>query len=141
MPAMAASRWNVSVGAQTIDAGVQVNGFFNNNITIHAGDTVDWNWNAEEIHTVTFGRPPGPLFIVDPGVSIIPGAGIAAAGNGTSYTGGFASSGVFGVNASSNTFSLTFPTVGTCTYVCLLHESMNGTVNVVSANSALAAAG
>ena len=139
MPAMAASHWNVSVGAQTSDAGVQANGFFNNDITIHAGDTVDWTWNAMEIHTVTFGALPGPLFIVDPGVSIAPGAGIAAVGNGASYTGGFASSGVFGVNASSNTFSLTFPTEGTYTYVCLLHEGMNGTVNVVSANSALAA--
>jgi plastocyanin len=138
MPAMAASHWNVRVGAQTTDAGVQANGFFNNNITIHAGDTVDWNWNAREIHTVTFGAPPGPLLIVDPGVSIVPGAGIAAVGDGFSYTGGFASSGVFGVNAASNTFSLTFPTVGTYTYVCLLHEGMNGTVNVVSANSALA---
>ena len=139
VPAMAASHWSVSVGAQSTDAGVQANGFFNNNITIHAGDTVDWSWYAREIHTVTFGTPPGQLFIVDPGVSIAPGAGIAAVGNGTSYTGGFASSGVFGVNSPSNTFSLTFPKEGTYAYVCLLHEGMNGTVNVISANSALAA--
>jgi plastocyanin len=136
MPALAASTWNVNVGAQTSDAAVQVNGFFNNNITIDAGDTVKWNWNTEEIHTVTFGTPPPPgnLFFVDPGVSITPGPGFIAVGNGTSYTGGFASSGVMArpvpPAAPPAPFTLTFPNVGTYSYVCLVHEGMKGTVTV-----------
>src|SRR5215471_14833944 len=65
MPVLAAqgATWNVAVGAESKDAGLQANGFFSNNITIHAGDTVNWKWSVQEIHTVTF-APEGPPFSV-----------------------------------------------------------------------------
>ena len=138
MPALAAqaTTWNVAVGAQSNDAGQQANGFFSRNITVHTGDTVNWNWNAEEIHTVTF-APVGPPFSVSGG-QIVLGPGFFPAG-GSSYTCGYANSGIFGISAPSNTYSLTFPNTGTYAYLCLIHPGMNGTVNVVSSDTALPA--
>ena len=58
--------WRVDVGAQKsdTDAGRQANFFFNRDITIKVGDTVQWTQAAEEIHTVTFlaGTPRPELF-------------------------------------------------------------------------------
>jgi plastocyanin len=53
-PALAATSWNARVGDQTSDAAVQANGFFNNDITVDVGDTVNWSWNVGEIHSVAF---------------------------------------------------------------------------------------
>jgi plastocyanin len=142
MPALAAQgpKWNIAVGAERKDAGLQANGFFTNNITIHAGDQVNWNRTVGEIHTVTF-APVGPPFSVtgppDTG-QIVLGPGFFPAG-GSSYTGGYANSGIFGVSAVSDTYSLTFPNTGVYPYVCLIHPGMDGTVNVVSPNTALPA--
>ena len=99
MPALAAASWHVSVGDQTSDAGVQANGFFNNNITVDVGDTVNWSWNAEEIHSVTFlSGAPEPLLFSPSGGQLNPNIpAFFPVGNGSSYDGtGFRSSGVFG---------------------------------------------
>lgn len=131
-PALAASSWNVAVGAQTSDAAVQANGFFNNNITVDVGDTVNWNWNTEELHTITLlagGEKPALVNVVEG--NLIPNAtAFTPVGNGSAYDGStFANSGVFGTGV-PNSFRLTFTKAGTYGYVCLVHAGMEGTVTV-----------
>jgi plastocyanin len=138
MPALAApATWYVKVGAQTADKGVQANGFFNNKLTVDAGDTVTWNWAADEIHTVTFlsGAPEPPLFAVIGG-QLVPNLAYVGPSGGPDYNGaGIANSGVFGFPGVPTAFSLRFTTPGTYSYVCLLHAGMAGTVTVNPADT------
>jgi plastocyanin len=138
LPVLAAPvTWSVKVGAQSADKGVQANGFFNNKITIDAGDTVTWNWAADEIHTVTFlsGAPEPPLFAVVGG-QLIPNLAYFGPSGGSDYNGtDVANSGVFGLPGVPSTFSLKFTTPGTYPYVCLLHAGMDGTVTVNPENT------
>jgi plastocyanin len=137
-PALAApATWHVEVGAQTADKGVQANTFFNNTITVDVGDTVIWNWAADEIHTVTFlsGAPEPPLFGVVGG-QLVPNLAYFGPSGGPDYNGaGIANSGVFGLPGVPATFSLRFTTPGTYSYVCLLHAGMDGSVTVNPANT------
>ena len=41
------------MGAQTNDKGRQALAFLPNEICIHAGDSITWQFDADEIHTVT----------------------------------------------------------------------------------------
>jgi plastocyanin len=136
MPALAATAWNVGVGAQTPDAGVQANGFFANKITVDVGDTVTWTERVGEIHTVTFlsGAPEPPLFSII-GNQIVPNLQAFAPAGGPTYAGsGFVNSGLLAVPG--QTFSLTFAAPGTYSYLCLVHAGMTGTVTVNPAGTA-----
>jgi plastocyanin len=144
MPALAAigpQQWSVKVGAQSSDASVQANAFYNNNITIDVGDTVTWTWSADEIHTVTFlsGAPEPPLFNVIPGnpPQLQPNFPFVVPNGRTSYDGtGLANSGVFGFVPGLTTFPLTFTKAGTYSYICIVHDGMDGTVTVNQAGTA-----
>jgi plastocyanin len=136
MPALAATTWHVNVGAQTPDAGVQANGFFDNNITVDVGDKVTWTEAVGEIHTVTFlsGAPEPPLFFII-GNQLIPNGQAFGPAGGPTYAGsGFVNSGLFAVPG--QTFSLTFTAPGTYSYLCLVHAGMTGTVKVNPAGTA-----
>ena len=50
----AQQNWHAKVGAQTPDMGRQALAFLPNEIWIHAGDSVTWTFNSDEIHTVSF---------------------------------------------------------------------------------------
>jgi plastocyanin len=134
--ALAATTWQVAVGAQSPDAGKQANFFFTKSITIDAGDTVTWTSQAGEIHTVTFlaGGAPPPLFTPDGSGGIIPnGLALGPTQNTPSYDGStFTNSGVLPLGVS---FSLSFPTPGDYPYVCLVHSQMKGTVHVQQAGA------
>jgi plastocyanin len=117
--------------AGTVTAGwgdriTVVQGFDPAVITIKAGETVTWkNATAYEPHTVTFKSP-----YKTPGDEGIP----APHGDksGSSYTGGFTSSGFIGPAPffPSSTFSLKFTKAGTYDYVCAIHPGMAGKVTV-----------
>src|SRR5215469_3023932 len=76
--ALAQQNWHAKVGAETPDMGRQALAFLPNEIWIHAGDSVSWTFNSDEIHTVSFlvvGQlfppfdvgcpvPPGPPFFM-----------------------------------------------------------------------------
>ena len=132
--------YSVVVGAENSSLGVTVNAFFPENLRIHVGDTVLFNQNSFEIHTVTFlaGGPmpdllvPFPLgpsgaMMLNPMVAFPtpPSSGY----DGSSY----ANSGVMSLDPGQPTqFSLTFTNPGTYDYVCVVHGiTMSGKVEVV----------
>ena len=49
-----AETWTLAVGAQSPDKARQALAFLPNEVWIHAGDTITWTVNADEIHTITF---------------------------------------------------------------------------------------
>src|SRR5882672_10292847 len=64
-PALGA-QWQATVGAESKNQGRQALAFLPNEIWIHAGDSIFWTFNADDIHTVTFLadgqiRPPFPV--------------------------------------------------------------------------------
>src|SRR5260370_36398310 len=63
-----AKTFTVLVGAEDVSAGATVPAFFPDTVSIHVGDTVHWERNANEIHTVSFlaGTPLPPLVIPAP---------------------------------------------------------------------------
>jgi plastocyanin len=120
------------VGANAVAAGwsggvTAVNRFLPETIEVKAGSTVTWDaFSDYEPHTVSF----GPNFKAG-----VPGPGQAPSGpkSGAAYTGGEASSGMFGKPGGPfppGPYKLSFPNAGTYAYVCVLHPAMVGTVKV-----------
>src|ERR1700752_4102465 len=54
LTAAAQQNWHAKVGAETPSMGRQALAFLPNEIWIHAGDSVTWTFNSDEIHTVSF---------------------------------------------------------------------------------------
>ena len=54
IPQMVQAQWHATVGAQGPEKGHQALAFLPNEIWIHAGDSITWTFDADEIHTVTF---------------------------------------------------------------------------------------
>jgi plastocyanin len=135
--------YTVLVGAEDVTQGASIVGFFPDTLTIHVGDTVHWQRNTDEIHTVTVlaGTPLPPLNVpAPPGLPsnlmrnpliaypVAPEDGLY---DGTT----FATSGIFGPDADQynvDAFDLTFTTPGTYDYVCVVHGArMSGQIIVV----------
>jgi plastocyanin len=121
MPALG-TQWNAAVGAASNNNGSQALAFLPNEIWIHAGDSISWTSNTDEIHTVTFltagqVRPPFPVGC--PGFS----ASGAIFDGSTCVT-----SPPF---VSGQSFSVLFPTAGNFKLVCLVHEDMTATIHVL----------
>jgi plastocyanin len=127
MPAFGA-QWQASVGAQSPDKARQVLAFLPNELWIHAGDSVLWTVNADEIHTITFLKAgqPRPLFV---GGCSYPPAPPQFTFGGASFDGSTCVS--TPPMAAGQTFTITFPAVGNYKLVCLVHSDMNGTVHVL----------
>src|SRR4051794_33997398 len=134
------------------------NAFYPRTGTIHAGDSVRWDWRG--FHTVTFplrGKQPPPLAIADK-TKPVGGASDAAGGafwfngqpnilvnpvgalpsrskryNGSTVVG----SGV-PLGSKPKPFALRFRRVGTFTYYCVVHPGMKARVRVVSKSRAVA---
>ena len=136
--------FTVLVGAEDVDHGASVVGYFPDTLRIHVGDTVHWQRNANEIHTVTFlaGTPlpdfnvPAPPGLLSPlmrnPLTAFPVAPEDGRYNGTT----FANSGIFGPDPELyqgvESFDLTFTRRGTYNYVCAVHgAAMSGQIIVV----------
>lgn len=105
------------------EPGYAVNEFLPENLVVTKGDTVTWEFDWFEPHSVTFGQPTGnPAAPTHPGQAVVP------------YTGAeFVSSGlIFGTPSAPETFSMQFNEFGTFPYVCILHPFMTGTVTVLA---------
>jgi len=114
--------------------------FFPENLTIHAGDSVEW---SPGFHAVAFGppallaqlrrtfvapaaRPSGPpALVLNPRV-------IYPAGGHTYSGAGFVNSGLL-VAPRPHSYALTFSAPGVYHYVCLIHPGMDGTITVLPA--------
>src|SRR5215471_6935088 len=52
--ASATQTWHATVGAQSNDEGHQALAFLPNEIWIHVNESIEWRFDADEPHTVTF---------------------------------------------------------------------------------------
>jgi plastocyanin len=123
-----AAQWNATVGGQTHDKGHQALAFLPNEIWIHAGDSIRWRFDADDIHTVTFltAGQPRPFFADGcPGFSSDPATydGSTCVTAPPMVTGG--------------TFTVIFPNAGNFKLVCLVHENMDGTIHVLAPSEPL----
>jgi plastocyanin len=123
--------WFATVGAQSNDKGRQALAFLPNEIWIHAGDSITWTFDVDEIHTVTFipdndTRPPFSP-VIPPGFS-----NTATFDGSKTVTTPALAKGVPPV-----TFTVTFPNAENFKLVCLVHENMTGVVHVLDAEAQL----
>ncbi|MGE5597562.1 MAG: plastocyanin/azurin family copper-binding protein [Hyphomicrobiales bacterium] len=104
------------------ESGYSINQFLPKAITVTEGTTVTWQFPWFEPHTVTI---PGNL---DPN-----GPEPEPTLNSTwPNDAGYLHSGtIFGDPSNPPTFSTTFTTAGTYTYICVIHPNMAGTVTVI----------
>jgi plastocyanin len=154
----AAQAWQVTVGAQSAHGAIQTMGFYPSQITIDQGDSITWNANSAEPHTVTFLSTADPC--PDSALCALPQTGFDLGSSaqstpqgGTSYDGtSYFNSGVMTTAQPGPTlpfppsvplvhsYTLTFPDTlapGSYTYYCLVHgQAMVGTVVVQAAGAA-----
>jgi plastocyanin len=119
------AQWNASVGAQSKDLGHQALAFLPNEIWIHAGDSINWTFPVDEIHTITFltnGQTRLPFPVGCPGFSA----------SGSTFDGSTCVT--TPPLASGATFTVEFPTAGNYKLVCLVHEDMTGTIHVLDSS-------
>jgi plastocyanin len=152
MPAAAATAtvqtaqtYTVLVGAENVAHASGVMAYFPAVLHIHVGDTVVWQQNSHEIHTVTFlaSTPmpdllePAPAPFPPGSLMINPLAAFPAAPAGGMYDGTtYANSGIMSTDPGNPTsFSLTFTQQGSFDYVCLVHGVMMSGTIVVEASS------
>jgi plastocyanin len=127
IPAFGAE-WQATVGAQDEQKGRQVVAFLPNELWIHAGDSVQWNVKADEIHTITFltAGQIRPTFDTGcPGFSF----GAATFDGSTCVT--------TPAMVSGQSFTVTFPSVGNFKLVCLVHPDMTGVIHVLDTSAPL----
>lgn len=128
LPHAVQAQWHATVGAQSKNKGHQALAFLPNEIWIHAGDSVTWKFDTDEIHTVSFltsGQTRLPFQVGCPGFT----DGSAAFDGSTCVTTGSLVNG--------QTFTVTFPVVGNFKIVCLVHVNMTGVVHVLNLSQPL----
>jgi plastocyanin len=127
----AQAQWHATVGAQTVDQGRQALAFLPNELWIHQGDSIMWNFDAGEIHTVTFlSTVPTPQ-IRPPFDAGCPGFSSAPAtfDGSTCVTTPPLVAGA--------TFTVSFPAVGNFKLVCLVHPDMTAVIHVLDPSQPL----
>lgn len=129
LPQIAQAQWRATVGAQSESLGHQALAFLPNELWIHAGDSVTWTFDSDEVHTVTFQRPGQIRLAFQVGCP-----GFAAGGSG-SFNGTTCISTPPVVKGQS--FTVTFPTAGNFKLVCLVHANMTGVVHVLDPSQPL----
>jgi plastocyanin len=140
-----ATNFTVKVGSETSSMSVQGQRFLPGDVTIDAGDTVTWQANSTEIHTVTFFNGGTPQVNLPPFNPTDPAQVLASTGGNTMASGANFNSGLLttGANAGPlpwpvvHSYVVTFPNPGTFTYYCLVHGvMMRGVVHVQPAGTA-----
>lgn len=147
--------WHVLVGAQAGNRAIQTMGFYPSHLWVDQGDTVTWQANSAEIHTVTFLSstspcptsalcalpsafdPADPTQSTPQGSSTYDGSSYYNSGVMTSATGDTGPLPPF-VHVQKS-YSLTFPASlapGTYVYYCVVHGmAMQGSVIVQAAGT------
>src|SRR5713101_3882101 len=123
VPHVVQAQWHATVGAQSKDKGRQALAFLPNEIWIHAGDNITWNFDVDEIHTVTFlkaGQIRLHRLVGCPGFTI---------GESAIFDGSICVTTASLVKG--QTFTVTFPIAGKFKLVCLVHANMTAVVHVL----------
>ena len=148
LPASASTPQNyqVLVGSENVSMGISIMQYFPHTVKLHVGDSITWNVNSHEIHTVTFlaGQSlqlleiPAPAGMASP-YQINPQAAFPTPTNGLYDGSTFMNSGIMSTDPGFvRTFTLTFTREGVYDYVCYVHgEMMSGEVDVVAASVAV----
>jgi len=129
VPQVVQAQWHATVGAQSGDMGHQALAFLPNEIWIHAGDNITWNFGVDEIHTVTFlkaGQTRLHRLVGCPGFTL---------GGSTTFDGSACVTTASLVKG--QTFTVTFPIAGNYKLVCLVHPNMTGVVHVLALSALL----
>jgi plastocyanin len=127
--------WTVQVGSESWDQEIQGMAFLPSDITVNEGDSINWEANSAEIHTVTFLAAGQSLESTQPFNPGIPEELFKQGGksyDGQSYynSGLLANVEVPGFPVGDK-YTLAFPQEGDFTYYCLVHGmAMKGTVHV-----------
>lgn len=124
--------WTVQVGSESWDQAIQGMAFLPSDITVNAGDTINWEANGAEIHTVSFlaqGQSLQPFNPFDP--KQLGPVGTDSYDGTSYYNSGLMSNVEVPGFKVVKSYSLTFPKEGDFTYYCLVHGmAMKGTVHV-----------
>ena len=129
-PANATPSWQTKVGAETPDHGIQALAFLPNDLTVNVNDSITWNFQTPEIHTLTLlhGAPVPPDFstacVTVNGVTDLGPGTYAKVGGGTCP---YIDSGVMAIGQS---YTVNFGAPGSFSFICLVHPDMTGTVHV-----------
>ncbi len=129
VPQVVHAQWRATVGAQSNNMGRQALAFLPNEIWIHAGDNITWNFDVDEIHTVTFlkaGQTRLHRLVGCPGFTL--GASATFDGSTCVTTASL---------VKGQTFTVTFPIAGNYKLVCLVHPNMTGVVHVLALSALL----
>ena len=134
-----ATQWQAQVGAHGSNVGNEALAFLPNEFWIHAGDSVQFTFATNELHTVSFLtvgqlRPPpynsfgknGGVFIGCPGVT--PDG--SSFDNSTCVTSDV-------TTTPGTTYTVNFPSTGNFRLVCLIHERMTGAIHVLPVSQTL----
>ncbi|HYT31746.1 MAG TPA: plastocyanin/azurin family copper-binding protein [Thermoanaerobaculia bacterium] len=139
-----AEEWQATVGGESPDRGRQALAFLPNELWVHTGDRIRWNFPTHERHTLTFlkpgqTRPPGfgPIFGVPVGCPGLTPDGSSFDGSACVTTGILRLDEDTGSTASAPTYSVHFPAPGNFKFVCLLHADMTGVVHVLNLSDSL----
>ena len=117
-----AQSWQATAGAQNQSKRIQALAFLPNEIWIHAGDTVEWNFAVDEVHTVTF--------LANDQIRLSSKVGCpGTTPDGSPFDGSTCVNG--GRMTKGQTYSVTFPVAGNFKLTCLVHTSMTGVVHVL----------
>src|SRR5262249_40244563 len=130
LPARAqATEWHVFAGIQSADKGRQILAFLPNELWVHVGDSITWQFLTDEIHTVTFLTPGQirPTYVVG-----CPGPGTTP--DGSSFSGACVNSGTL---VTGQSYTVSFPVAGNYRLVCLVHANMTGTIHVLNPSELL----
>lgn len=130
--------WTVLAGADAEDGAMQALRFLPEGITIHVGDSVTWQLNAKEEHTIYFtAGGSDPMFeVVGPDGRHYANPAVFFASSAQPYDG----NGPFGggvLEADRKTFTLTFTKPGAYEYHCEFHPGMKGKITVLPADQPL----
>ncbi|MGH9482600.1 MAG: cupredoxin domain-containing protein, partial [Terriglobales bacterium] len=128
-PRQAQAQWTATVGAQSPDQGQQALAFLPNEFWIHAGDTITWTSESDEIHTVTFLTASQKI------PSFTAGCPGFAPGDAGIFDGSTCLS--TQPITQGQTFKVTFPQAGTYKLICLVHNTMNATIHVLEVSAPL----
>ena len=124
--------WEVQVGSESRNQAIQGMQFLPSEIFINEQDTITWEANSAEIHTVTFLASGQPLQPFNPfnNDELLKRGGDSYDGHSYYNSGLLANVDVPGF-PDARSYSLSFPREGDFTYYCLVHGAvMKGTVHV-----------
>ena len=127
--------WHAKAGAQTPDMGRQALAFLPNEIWIHAGDSITWTFNSDEIHTVAF-LVVGQIFPAFTDGCPVPPPGSPFSFGTASFDGSTCVTTPPSVKGQPD-FTVSFPTAGNYKIQCLVHNTMNGVIHVLDPSASL----